>query len=161
VDLIRAYSNRRDLADALVSTVQQLRQAQTQSNGTAYSVRSTPLSTRQWRVGDRMSEAEIEQLVAAFTAGTSKRKLAERYGISESSVKRLVRQHGASKPSSRLCQPSIRGPCSSSAGNSKGLTGHIYPAGAFGSEPSSCPAVAVVFCPCHGQPESLSASAVI
>jgi uncharacterized protein (DUF2235 family) len=103
VDLIRAYSNRRDVADALVSTVQQLRQAQAQGSGTTNSVRSTPLSTRQWRVGDRMSEADTEQLVAAFTAGTSKRKLAERYGISESSVKRLVRQHGASKPSSGLC----------------------------------------------------------
>jgi uncharacterized protein (DUF2235 family) len=103
VDLIRAYSNRRDVADALVSTVQQLRQAQAQGSGTTNSVRSTPLSTRQWRVGDRLSEADTEHLVAAFTAGTSKRKLAERYGISESSVKRLVRQHGASKPSSGLC----------------------------------------------------------
>jgi transposase len=30
----------------------------------------------------------MERLIAAFTAGTSKQKLAERYGISESSVKR-------------------------------------------------------------------------
>ena len=34
----------------------------------------------------------------AFTAGTWKRSLAERYGISESNVKRLIRQHGVSKP---------------------------------------------------------------
>jgi hypothetical protein len=45
------------------------------------------------------SEADEERLIAAFTAGTSKRKLAERFGISESSVERLIRQHGASKPS--------------------------------------------------------------
>jgi transposase len=38
----------------------------------------------------------------AFTAGTSKRSLAERYGIGESNVKRLIRQHGASKPSGGL-----------------------------------------------------------
>jgi hypothetical protein len=42
-------------------------------------------------VGDRLSEADIERLVTAFTVGTSKRGLAERYGISESSVKRLIR----------------------------------------------------------------------
>jgi transposase len=44
-------------------------------------------------VGDRLTEADERQLVAAFHAGTSKRKLAERYDISESSVKRLLRRH--------------------------------------------------------------------
>ncbi len=33
----------------------------------------------------------MERLIVAFTAGTSKRRLAEDYGISESSVKRLIR----------------------------------------------------------------------
>ena len=97
-----AYLNRRDLADALVSAVQQLRQTQARSGESAHSVRSAPLSTRQWRVVDRISEIDLEGLVAAFTAGTPKRKLAERYGISESSVKRLLRQRGASKRSSEL-----------------------------------------------------------
>lgn len=51
-------------------------------------------------------EAEMERLITALsTAGTSKRELAERYGISESSVKRLIRQqHGASDPSRGLSQ---------------------------------------------------------
>jgi hypothetical protein len=102
VDLIGAYSNRRD---ALVSTVQQLRQAQEHPSEPAYNVRSAPLSTRQWRVKDRLSEADTERLIAAFIAGTPKRKLAERYGISESSVKRLIRQHGASKASCGLSGP--------------------------------------------------------
>jgi hypothetical protein len=101
VDLIGACSKRRDLADSLVSAVQQLRKAQARPSGPASSVRSAQ-SPRQWRVGDRLSEVDTAQLVAAFTAGTSKRKLAERYGISESSVKRLIRQHGASKPSRGL-----------------------------------------------------------
>jgi hypothetical protein len=61
---------------------------------TAFSVRSAQ-SPRQWRVGDRLSEADVERLIAACTAGTSKRKLAEHYGISESSIKRLIRQHGS------------------------------------------------------------------
>jgi FixJ family two-component response regulator len=63
------------------------------------SVRRTAHGTRQQHVSDRLSETDEQQLVVAFTAGTSKRKLAERYGISESSVKRLIRQHGASKSS--------------------------------------------------------------
>jgi FixJ family two-component response regulator len=101
VDLIAAYSKRRDLVNALASAVQRLRQAQSQGGKSTQSMRST-LSHRPWRVGDRLSEADLERVIAAFTAGTSKRKLAERYGISESSVKRLIRQHGASKMSSGL-----------------------------------------------------------
>ena len=91
-----SYLNRPDLADSLVSAVRQLQQAQ-QGGEVAHSVRSAPLATRPWRVDARLSEADAEQFVAAFDAGTSKRKLAERYGISVSSVKRLIRQHRASK----------------------------------------------------------------
>ena len=69
------YSKRSDLADSLVSAVRQLRQAQGQGGEPVHSVRSAPKGTRQWRVGDRLSEAETERLLAAFTAGTSKRKL--------------------------------------------------------------------------------------
>jgi hypothetical protein len=98
---MEAYSKRLDLADALVSAVRQLQQAQAQTNERAFRLRSTQ-SPGQWRVGDRLSQADTERLLAAFSAGTSKRKLAERYGISESSVKRLIRQHGTSKPSSGL-----------------------------------------------------------
>jgi hypothetical protein len=99
---MQSYSNRLDLADALVSTVRELRRAQAHTTASAQSVRSASLSTRQWRIGDRLSQGDRERLVAAFTAGTSKRKLAECYGISESSVKWLIRQYGASKPSSGL-----------------------------------------------------------
>jgi hypothetical protein len=96
---MRPYLNRRDLADALVSTVTQLRQARAQPDEPAFNVRSV-LSPGRRRVRDRLSEVDQERLFADAAAGTSKRDLAERYGISESSVKRLIRQHGASKPSS-------------------------------------------------------------
>jgi hypothetical protein len=58
--------------------------------------------SREWRVSDRLGEPDMTALVAVFEAGTVKRRLAEQYAISESSVKRLIRQHGASKPSSGL-----------------------------------------------------------
>lgn len=101
MDLIGSYSNRQDLADALVSAVQQLRKAQEQPIEPALSVRSAK-SPGQWRIGDRLSEADLEQLLAAFTAGMSKKKLAERYGISRGSVRRLIERYGASKVSSGL-----------------------------------------------------------
>ena len=78
---------RLDLADALVSAVRQLRQAQAQTGEPVFSGRSAQ-SPSQWRVGDRLSEADQERLVSAFTAGTSRRKLAERYGITHTVVGR-------------------------------------------------------------------------
>jgi hypothetical protein len=77
VDLIGSYSNRQDLADTLVSAMQQLRKAQAATDEPAFSVRSAK-SPRQWPVGDRLSEADTERLVEDFTAGTSKRELVER-----------------------------------------------------------------------------------
>jgi hypothetical protein len=104
VDLITSYSKRRDLADALVSAVQQLRQAQARGGRAAPSMRSD-LSLRPWRVEHRLSRVDVEQILVAFAAGTPKRELAERYGISESSVKRLIRQQGASKSPSGVMKP--------------------------------------------------------
>lgn len=98
-----SYSNRQDLADALVSALTQLRKAQEQSSQPARSVRSGPVSARPRRVVDRLTGAELEGLIAAGTEGASKRQLAGRYGISESSVKRLIRiriRDGCSIPSS-------------------------------------------------------------
>jgi hypothetical protein len=97
VDLMGSYSNRPDLADALVRAVQRLRQAQRDQTSAPRSVRSTGRSERQWRVDDRLSEADACQLVAAFESGMPKWKLAERYGISESSVKRILRRHRAAR----------------------------------------------------------------
>jgi hypothetical protein len=91
VDLTRAYHNRADLADALVKTMQRLTKAQQAPRRPRASVSSTGRSDRQWRVSDRLDDADTRLIVKAFEQGTPKWKLAEQYGISESSVKRLVR----------------------------------------------------------------------
>ncbi len=89
-----AYSNRLDLANKLVKTMQRLRRAEEQAAGTRVSVRSTGRSDRRWRVRDRLGEGDVRALVAGFVVdGTPKWKLAQQYGVSESSVKRLVRKH--------------------------------------------------------------------
>ena len=93
VDLVRAYSKRPDLCEELVRTIRNLDRALSASalSGPA-SVCSTGRSPRNWRVSDRVSDSEASMIVLAFSRGTSKRELAERYGISESSVKRLLRR---------------------------------------------------------------------
>jgi hypothetical protein len=97
VDLVTAYSKRPDLAESLVRAVQHIERARERASGQPMSVRSQGRSDRQWRVVDRLSDANIRLLVTAFEDGTPKWKLAEQYGISESSVKRLVRKHRAAQ----------------------------------------------------------------
>jgi hypothetical protein len=47
-----------------------------------------------WRVADRLTAEQEHAIVADFLAGVAKPKLAERYDISLSSVKRILRRHG-------------------------------------------------------------------
>lgn len=88
VEVLRRYSNRDDLLKPLVSVLERIEAGDcedvpgVQANG----------STEPWRVTDRLTEAERTTLVAEARAGTTTRnELAVRYGISLSSVKRLLR----------------------------------------------------------------------
>jgi hypothetical protein len=49
---------------------------------------------RRWRLVDRLGEQIIRELLLDSGMGTPQRRLAERYGISLSSVKRLTRRAG-------------------------------------------------------------------
>jgi DNA-directed RNA polymerase specialized sigma24 family protein len=49
------------------------------------------------RVIDRLSADAEQAIVDAFMAGTPKWELAERYDLSLSSIKRLLKRHGASR----------------------------------------------------------------
>jgi DNA invertase Pin-like site-specific DNA recombinase len=99
VDLLTAYSNRPDIADDLAILRHKLEQASRdeQPIGRQSVQREQPPSER--RVGNRLTHEDIGRLIAAFVSGTPKRQLAEQYGISESSVKRLLRRHDIRKPS--------------------------------------------------------------
>jgi hypothetical protein len=44
-------------------------------------------------VSDRLSGAEVHEITTRFKSGVAKHKLAAEYGISMSSVKRLLRKH--------------------------------------------------------------------
>jgi hypothetical protein len=53
---------------------------------------SAPAPPRRWRLVDRLGEQIILDLLHDSRRGTAQRKLAEHYGISLSSVKRLTRR---------------------------------------------------------------------
>lgn len=92
VDLARTYSNRSDLAKSLARTLAQLRAA-VETDPPASPKRATAPAKPSHKLSDRLDAQAVANLVAAFRSGTSKRALAEEFGISESSVKRLLRQH--------------------------------------------------------------------
>jgi hypothetical protein len=52
---------------------------------------ASPVRARHWRIVDRLGEEVARELRRDSRAGTPQRKLAERYGISVSSVKRILR----------------------------------------------------------------------
>ena len=47
------------------------------------------------KIADRLSQAEVDDLLVALRDGASQSKLAAKYGMSLTSVKKLIRNHGA------------------------------------------------------------------
>lgn len=93
VDLIRIYSNQQDAADLLQRTRLWLREDQQgASQDPRGSVRAKPHAQVPRRVVDRLGEDAVREMITARQAGAKLLELAERYGISESSVKRMLRR---------------------------------------------------------------------
>jgi DNA invertase Pin-like site-specific DNA recombinase len=93
VELVRRYSNRADLQERLALAQSKSRQPGEQHYEASDVAWGRTLGERQ-PLRYRMTDADIELLIADFLAGTSKRALAERYEIGLSSVKRILRKHG-------------------------------------------------------------------
>ena len=92
VDLTWTYSNRADLADLLRRArrwVSEDRQEPPQDR--LASVRAKPTSIVPRRVVDRLGEDVVREMIEARKAGAKLLELAERYGVSQSSVKRVLR----------------------------------------------------------------------
>ncbi|WP_130348430.1 hypothetical protein [Herbihabitans rhizosphaerae] len=89
-----AYSNRSDLLVDLLKAVDRLQRAGAAPVSERRSVRCERVP-RVWRVRDRLSEADVRELVSAYLSGVTARELADRFAIGLSSVKRLLREHGA------------------------------------------------------------------
>ena len=92
VDLIGTYSNHRNRADLLKRTRRWLgeaRQAPIQDPKVSVRAAAKPVVPR--RVVDRLGEDVVRELVEARRAGAKLSELVERYQVSESSLKRLLR----------------------------------------------------------------------
>lgn len=93
MDLLRRYSNRSDLLIRLRETCR-LAGEQDLHEFQPASLLLPARPVKPWRVRDRLTDDEVQALCADFLAGTSKRELAERYGISFGGVKHFLRRHG-------------------------------------------------------------------
>jgi DNA-directed RNA polymerase specialized sigma24 family protein len=54
-------------------------------------------SRRRWAMTNRLTAEDVQAVVNGYRAGRTARELAERFSVSESSVKRLVRRAGCRK----------------------------------------------------------------
>ena len=92
VDLIRTYSNHLNRADLLKRTRRWLsegRRAPIQDPKVSVWAKSKALVPR--CVADRLGAETVSELVEARRSGAKLRELVERYEISESSLKRILR----------------------------------------------------------------------
>lgn len=90
---MRRYANRPDLLAELNRVAAKLAEpAGSPPDDTPYE-EGMARGGRQRRVADLLAPDDIKELVASFKAGVAKHRLATKYGISVSSVKRLLRQH--------------------------------------------------------------------
>jgi AraC-like DNA-binding protein len=99
VDLTGAYSNRGDLADLLRRArrwVSEGRQVSLQDLQSGVGAKPNPTVPR--RVVDRLGEDAVRELIEARRAGAKLLELAQRFRISESSVKRITGQGDAISP---------------------------------------------------------------
>jgi hypothetical protein len=97
VDLIRRYCNRPDLQERLAKARARASQPGRPVADSTIAAMGR-LVSRPWKVADRLTEADIEQLIAEFLAGTPKWRLAEHYVISIGTVKNILRKHGVRRP---------------------------------------------------------------
>lgn len=83
-----------DGVSELVSAVERLRVGDVREP-VRVSVRSADGTRVQQRVMDRLGEAGVCRLASEFRAGVTTRELAERYAMSQSTVKRGVRRNSS------------------------------------------------------------------
>jgi hypothetical protein len=91
VDVAWTWSKRQDLADQLRSKISRLTgQDPSPAEDRQVSPRTTAKAVVPKQVVDRLGETAVRELIEARRAGAKLRELVDRYGISESSVKRLT-----------------------------------------------------------------------
>jgi response regulator of citrate/malate metabolism len=94
VELLYRYSNRQDLLKPLVDVVRRIRENdQTEEPGLTepHNVANGGRQT----VAERLCVDGLQQVAEQYRSGVTARELAEKYEISRSSIKRILRNQGA------------------------------------------------------------------
>ena len=93
---IRDYSKRPDVGVDLKRARYRLAKAiKVDEPAERQSVASTGRKPRVWSVEDRLPPEKIAAMIEDYRSGSTGREVAEKYEISLSSVRRLMRKHGA------------------------------------------------------------------
>jgi hypothetical protein len=92
VGVIRRYSNRPDLLEQLRKVVSILSDG---SQGDSVGAKvTTECMIRSRRLRDRFSSNDLQVMIDLYRSGITARQVAEKFRVSLSSVKRVLRQHG-------------------------------------------------------------------
>jgi len=101
VEVMRRYSNRPDLLGPMIDVLRRIEAGDQADEPGA--VKSREYSGRPT---DRLSEADVHKIVDRFRVGVPKHKLAAEYGMSLSTMKRLLRRAKREEPPARGRGPS-------------------------------------------------------
>lgn len=96
VELLKRYSNNSALRDDLRYTRQAVMSPDEDDEPDLGGSRRAR-STRRWAVADRLASDGLREVVECYRTGMTARELAEKFAISASSVKRILRWAGARK----------------------------------------------------------------
>jgi hypothetical protein len=100
IEVIRRYSNRPDLLEQL-RKVAMIVSDGGQSVGTGVKV-TTESVVRSRRLRDRFSSEDLQIMIDLYRSGTTARQVAEKFGVSLRSVKRLLYKHDVHRRPGRL-----------------------------------------------------------
>ena len=97
MELLRRYSNRPELVKPLRAVLKRLSAPGDCKPTTGSSEPSEPAHapSEPWRLRERLTEAQIDQLIAEYRAGATIKEVAARYGLGTTTIKRLLRQREA------------------------------------------------------------------
>jgi hypothetical protein len=100
VGVLRRYWNRPDLLEQLRKVAVILSRSGREGNMGAEVATETVV--RSWRLRDRFSPQDLQAMIGLYQSGTTAKQVAEKYGVSLRSVKRLLHRHGIRRRPHRL-----------------------------------------------------------